>query len=415
MTVGATLVASLLAALDRPSIWPLTLAAFLLRGGWLLILAPIVVLPTAGGLANVLAPFLEDVVLGRRTGDLVGALLAIVGLLVAWLVGGGLLAGIAEAEAIRRVAVDLPAESQGQVVAAPEARPGRAWRIATARLVAHIPLLVALAWGAWRLVTVGYRELTVPSDVAMPVAWRIVLGAPDAIVVVAGAWLAGETIGGIAARRIVLAGRGSGAGLGDATRRVRRTLRRSSGLALATTLPVIGVLAGSALAVGTGWDAVRAAFARGDTSAATIVLIVVFVALFSGGLVLVALIVAWRSAVWTIEVGTAPNGTFGGGGSSRSGDWKGAEGSANVSDRVGPRGGPDEPEVMDDGTVDRVRHMQGRGPVRPAVVPVMRRAPGVGVAQATGRGAGGTEEHGPGFARHRGAGDIGGRGHDSSG
>jgi len=47
VSLGATLSGSLLAVLDRPSTWPLALAGFLIRGGWLLVVAPIVVLPTA--------------------------------------------------------------------------------------------------------------------------------------------------------------------------------------------------------------------------------------------------------------------------------------------------------------------------------------------------------------------------------
>ena len=71
MSLGATLGGALLAVLARPSTWPLALLGFLVRGGWLLIVAPIVVLPTPVGLANVVAPVLEDIAFGRRTAELV--------------------------------------------------------------------------------------------------------------------------------------------------------------------------------------------------------------------------------------------------------------------------------------------------------------------------------------------------------
>ena len=107
MSVGATLVAALLAVLDRPSTWALGLAGFLVRGGVVLVAAPIVVLPTAGGLANILAPLLEDVAFGRRTIELAGTVAIALAGVVVWVVGGGLLAALAEVEAARRVAADL--------------------------------------------------------------------------------------------------------------------------------------------------------------------------------------------------------------------------------------------------------------------------------------------------------------------
>ena len=100
MTVGATLVASLLAILGRPSTWPLGLATFLLRGGFLLVLAPIVVLPSAVGLGNVLAPLLETVVFRGVTPAIVMLLVTVVVALVVWLVGGGLLAAAVETELV---------------------------------------------------------------------------------------------------------------------------------------------------------------------------------------------------------------------------------------------------------------------------------------------------------------------------
>ena len=91
MSLGATLSGSLLAVLDRPSTWPLALAGFLIRGGWLLVVAPIVVLPTAVGLANVIAPLLEDIAFGRRVGDLVVLIVLALVVVVGWLLGGTVL------------------------------------------------------------------------------------------------------------------------------------------------------------------------------------------------------------------------------------------------------------------------------------------------------------------------------------
>jgi hypothetical protein len=171
--------------------------------------------------------------------------------------------------------------------------------------------MLALAWAAWRIVAVGYQELTVPSDVAMPVAWRIALGAPDAFVLVGLTWLIGEAVGAIAARRIVLAGERGRDALRQAVHRSRRMPRRLLAFAAASTLVAVAVIALTAIAAGTAWDALRAAFARGDTSPGTIALLVVFVALFCGGLVLLALTAAWRTAIWTLDVGRSRPGRSG--------------------------------------------------------------------------------------------------------
>ena len=62
----ATLSIAFGAILARPATWPLALLTFLLRGGLLLVAAPILVLPSAVGLANVVVPWLSALVFGRR-------------------------------------------------------------------------------------------------------------------------------------------------------------------------------------------------------------------------------------------------------------------------------------------------------------------------------------------------------------
>ena len=104
MNLGATLIGSLLAVLARPATWPLALLGFLVRGGWLLIVAPIVVVPTPVGLANILAPLLEDVAFGRRTAELTALVAVVIVIAVGWLIVGGVVAAVAEADGIRRAA-----------------------------------------------------------------------------------------------------------------------------------------------------------------------------------------------------------------------------------------------------------------------------------------------------------------------
>lgn len=319
MSLGATVTASLLAVLDRPATWAFALVGFLVRGGWLIVLAPIVVLPTAVGIGNVVAPLLEDIAFGRNTEDVVrsgGTALVVV---VAWFLVGGLLAAATEIETVRRAAASAELD-----VAPAMDRPGATRRVFVVRVLALLPLIVAIAWAVVRFVGVGYREFTNPSDVALPVALRIVIGAPDAALGIVAGWAFGEIVGGIAARRIVLAGDGVGAALRGGIGRLRARPARSIGLAALSAVILIVVLVMTGIATGTAWDALRGALAEGDASIATSLILVLFVALFAGGLVLIGLVSAWRSAVWTVDVlgagGAPPNGTFGGVGGTRTGD-----------------------------------------------------------------------------------------------
>jgi hypothetical protein len=304
---GATLTVSLLAVLARPSTWAVALLGFLVRGGWLVVVAPIVVVPTPVGLANVIAPLLEDAAFGRRTGELVIVSAVALGVVVAVVLGGGLVAAVAEVDGIRQVADE---EHIGW-------RPARVGlRILAVRLAADVPLAFATAYAAARFTAVGYRELTVPSDVSAPLAWRILAGAPEAVALVLGTWLVGEILGALAARRIVLEGEGGRHALRFAARRLRHRPVRTLGFGLGTTLVMALVLAVTGLAAGATWGALGAALSIGDASFATTLRLVGFVVLFMGGLVLIALTSAWRAAVWTLDVG----GTFGGVDGTRSGD-----------------------------------------------------------------------------------------------
>jgi len=341
MTVGATLVASLLLALGAPRTWPLALATFLLRGGILLVLAPIIVLPSAVAVGNVLTPLLSNVVF--RGVATIAVLLGVVGFgALLWLFGGGLIAAAAESELARAVARDDEAWPRGRVAPdlVPTAHP--AWRVLTVRLIAHLPLLLALSWGAIRIVAVTYRELTVPSDVGVALVVRVAGGATDAVVVVVVAWLLGETIGGIAARRVVLIGERVPSALGGATIRLVRHPLRCVVLALVPLVVLLLVLVAVGLAGSATWGALRAALSFGiddvTDGVAALALVMILVGLFAGGLVLIGVISAWRAAVWTVDWA----GTFGGAGYDPEGQWNSVADSATLHD-LRPRGVDPDP------------------------------------------------------------------------
>lgn len=332
MTVGATLVASLLLTLARPRTWLLALATFLLRGGFLVVLAPIIVLPSAVALSNVLTPLLSTVVFhGLASIALPLAVLGLVALL--WLGGGGLVAAAAESEEVRAVAADdetWPDRRHPRHLA-PAGHP--AWRVLTVRLLAHLPLFLALAWGAIRIVTVAYRELTVPSDVALALVLRVARGAPDAVAVVVGGWLLGETVGALAARRVIMLGERLPRALAQAIIRLARRPLRGAVLISVPLAALVLVLLAVGLAGSATWDALRAALSFGNDRLEALALLVALVALFAGGLLLIGVISAWRAAVWTMDLA----GTFGGAAYDPEGPWHAGNDSGTLRD-LRPRG-----------------------------------------------------------------------------
>lgn len=340
MSVGATLVASFLVTLVRPETWALALATFLLRGGVVLVVAPIVVIPSAVGLANVVAPVLTSLVFGGLTHGWVIALAVAAVAAVAGGIVGGLFAATAEAESIVLVAADedvTPATSAIRTVGPTRPRRGAARRILALRLIAHLPTLLALSWGAYRVVAVVYRELTLPSDVVTPLVLRVLHGTPEAVAVIVAAWSLGEVIGGLGARRIVMLGEGVPRAFVGALGSLLRRPMRSAVLALVPGLALIAVVAPSVLATSVAWHAVQTAFAIGESLAAGLALVVLLVGLWGGGLLLLAVVSAWRAAVWTVDAA----GTFGAVETVRQGDWNATADSGTLTD-LRPRGvGPD--------------------------------------------------------------------------
>ena len=175
-------------------------------------------------------------------------------------------------------------------------------RVAGVRLVLLVPVAIvaAVAIPAW--VGVAYRELTVPSDVAAPLAARVLAGAPAASVAVLAAWLAAEIVGGFAVRRSVLLGssmvRALAGGLGDPFR-----------APLATALTVAVALGATLVALvatwwvtGVAWEAARQALGGDLDALAVLGVAVLMAAAWLAGLVLAAGAAAWRATLVTMEL-----------------------------------------------------------------------------------------------------------------
>jgi len=333
----ALLLASLLATLASPSIWVLALAGFLVKGGIVLVLAPIVVVPSAVGLANLVAPTLTSMVFGGISGEVLTTVVLIVVAIASWLVLGGFAAAAVEVEGVRVIAQDEDVAGGAGLPREPT-RSGTTMRVLLARAIAAGPLVIALASGSIRVVTVAYRELTVPSDVAAPLVLRVVRGAPEAIAWIVLAWILAEIVGALAARRIVLAGDGVTAALGGTVRQIVRSPFRAVVAFVVPLGVLVGVLVPSAAASVASWDTIRAAIANDAGPAAVVTWIAIFVGLWVGGLVLVGMACAWRSAVWTLEAAR----TFGGVSTGRPGEWTPAADTATLAD-LRPHGADPDP------------------------------------------------------------------------
>ena len=342
MSRGAALSEALLVTLATPPTWPLALGAFLLRGGIVLVALPLVVLPTPVGVANLVAPTVNAVAFGAIEPGIVVQLGGVVVAFVVWLLLGGWVAAALEAEGVRLVAADEEVGGEDGPTMDADGDPGdspgfgrdpgrgtEAARILTVRLLADLPLALALVWASVRLILATYQELTAPGDLADPLLVRVITNVPDALILVALTWAIGEIVGADAARRIVLrresVGSALAGGIGLLVRGPVGAIARFAVPLIALGL-VIGVTAFASSVVG---GAVGSALDLGTDPGAMVASVVALVTLWLVGLSLIAVVSAWRAAVWTVA-GLLAWGTFGGSRSSRPGDWRSGSSSATL-------------------------------------------------------------------------------------
>lgn len=292
-SLAAALAASLLATLTRPAWWVQALAAFLVRGGLLVVLLPIVQLPTVAGLANAFGPALVSFVFGGPSVPFL-VVVATVGIAtLAWVMAGGLLGGLLDLALVRAAAEEAELDDRSRP------RSGSAGRAFAVRIVAHVPTAAVLGWGAVRLVDAAYQELIRPGDPALPVAVRVALRIPEIVAGLAAAWALGEALAGLAVRHLAW-----GASLVLALARAVRSLLRPSGIV--TFVVTNGVLAivifVMATAVGATWNHLRVVLLDGGTGTDVRLALLLFSLTWIAGLWLLSLAVAWRAAAWTFEV-----------------------------------------------------------------------------------------------------------------
>jgi hypothetical protein len=319
---GRVVIGALLVTLATPTTWLLALAAFLLRGGIVLVAVPILVLPTPVGLGNAIGPALTSVAFGTIPIELVVVVGPIGVGVLAWLVLGGWLAAAIEAEGARIVASDEDVAVMGGPL--PPRPPGDrrvTERILVARLIACVPLGIALALGSVRLVFATYRELTNPLDVSTPIVVRVLRASPEVVIGVVAVWIATEIVGVVAARRIALAGAGVRGALGYALVVSVRHPLTSIARFCVPALALLLVLVPSVLAAMSAFEATGSALGQPSDPIEVLGAVVIFVALWVVGLLLMSVVCAWRSAVWTVAEVTGER-TFGGSGDRQPGDWR---------------------------------------------------------------------------------------------
>jgi len=294
--VTAALLSAALATLAHPRWWPIALAGFLVRGGVLVVIAPIVVAPTVAGVMSQFAPtIVGQVIVGGPntpvallTGILTGAVV-----LLAWI--AGTLGAAFDAALVEEAATD---EELGLDLEVPVSLPPG---LGTARLGTHLLTAVVFAIGAVRIFEVAYVEATSPGSPTTPFVERVLSQVPVQLVAIGVALLVAEALGGLALRALLLDPAMPAAGLARAVARAVRTLIRPRSLAImvVTTLIVLAVGLPGGLAAGRAWSQVRLVFLGPATPEAMAIALFLFVAVVFGWLTLLGVALAWRSAVWT--------------------------------------------------------------------------------------------------------------------
>ena len=278
----------------------MALAGFLARGGLVLFVLPIVVLPSLVGLATFIDPATITPT-GPTAGLIVRIAIAGIVLLVALL--GGTVAGAAAEIALVEAGSGIEAASTGLLR-----------RVSLIRLVTMAPVAVVFGIGIQRLGQIVYQELTLPTDLVTPIAIRVASQAPEVVAAIVVAWLFGETWAGLATRIAVIRGAGLaealGAGLGFLVRRAAGVL----GLLVASSLVAVLVLAIAVGLIGWSWDLVHDVLLGGPGIggvAAMAASTLVFAGAWFSGLAVAGILATWRALAWTLAEGEDHRGSGG--------------------------------------------------------------------------------------------------------
>ncbi|MDQ3871467.1 MAG: hypothetical protein M3301_07630, partial [Chloroflexota bacterium] len=318
-TLGSSLAIALALVLSDRGLWLLGAAGFLARGGWLVLVVPILSLPSPVAITTLLG---ADVVgTGRLSPQLVALLLTALAAIVAALVASAVVAAAVDVAAFERFVrhpetLELRGGREPRELSSGE-RAALIVRLVALYGVLLLPAGGALVATALRLIAAAYQEYFLPGSLQVPLALRVAAEARFHLLVLALCLVAAEVLGSFASRQLIAVRLGLRAGrprkrwLARAGRDdVARLLRRSGEIVVTTILGWIAtlvLLVLGVLAIVVGWTAVRSVFlastaledAAGAAEAGLVT--VLFVALWCAALVLVGLASAVRAALWSAQ------------------------------------------------------------------------------------------------------------------
>lgn len=304
--------AAAVAVRERPALIGVGLLGFLARGGVVVFLLPIVVLPTPTGISNFIG---GTALTGAGASDpLIRLIAAGAALVVVLVLAGVLLGAIADVLLVRAALASGLALAGGNVTAEGRDRarreaavtiratPSLVGQVVLIRFIALVPVALAAAWGTARLVAAGYHQLILPDDLTVPLALRILIEALDAAVVVIAVWLVAEFLGGVAVRHVIVGRRSAPVAIVAAMSGVMRR-PVTSVATYATGVMALAIVAGlTLLGAAVLWGRLQEMLSDDVLVLFALPATFVFVLVWGGGLALVGAVAAWRSVFGSLDV-----------------------------------------------------------------------------------------------------------------
>lgn len=296
-TWHAAMAAAVVATLGRGRWWLVALATFLVRGGVLVLVPPLLVLPTPAELATLVPASLVGTGVAHPTAALV-TLIAGVSLGLMAVVFLTTIAGTWLDLALLQAQAD---DEELEVLGPPGSpQPVPLWPAVEVRLMAHLPTAVTAAVGLVVLGNALQAELLSPPE-AMPLPLRVLLREPVMTAAIVAVWLLGEAVGSLALRRLATTAAGS-------TLRALRLglvdLLRPTGIAtlLLTSIAVGATVVILWLTAGRAFDRLWPLVVEPSDGGLLLLALGLLVGTWAVGLWLLGIVLAWRSAAWTAEV-----------------------------------------------------------------------------------------------------------------
>ncbi len=283
------------AAGRTPALWSVGLVGFLARGGFLLILLPMLALPSPVSLTVLIGPDLVD---ANGVSARVAALLSLAGALVVVAVAAGLvMAALADVAAFEGTL-----SAAGMAAPSPARRPtaGLVAELLGLQLLAAVPLLLALGPTVVSVAGVVRQEILLPSDQGLPLWWRVVEGSWPWLAVLAATTLLSAHLYTVLGRELFarraglvvpLAGSTAvGRAVRGAGALLRRPVRTVAASVVVWAMGIASALVAAAL-IALGWALVQMVYlVPGDAGATLVTTAATWLAAAAGTVVLVGLL-----------------------------------------------------------------------------------------------------------------------------